>query len=158
MVKNLRIMAGYCGLYCGACGIYQGRIKQAVENLRNVIKVYGFDKIMPELAKWEPAFEHYAEFDNVMNGLVKIFGECPGCIQGGGDPNCAVRNCCKQKAYVTCAECSEMETCEKLRPYGASALEGLRRIRAVGLQKWMKEMQKKVDEGYCSLDEMLKHV
>lgn len=158
MVENPRKLAGYCGLYCGACGIYQGRIKQAVENLRSVIKAYGFDRIMPELAKWEPAFEHYAEFDNVMNGLVKIFGECPGCVQGGGDPNCAVRNCCKQKAYATCAECSEMETCEKLRPYGTAALEGLRRIKAVGVDKWAEEMQKKVDGGYCGLDEMLKRV
>ncbi len=158
MVENPRKLAGYCGLYCGACGIYQGRIKQAVENLRSVIKAYGFDKIMPELAKWESSFEHYAEFDNVMNGLVKIFGECPGCVQGGGDPNCAVRNCCKQKAYVTCAECSEMETCEKLRPYGAPVLEGLRRIKAVGVDKWAEEIQKKVNSGYCSLDETLKRV
>lgn len=157
MKDTAESLVGYCGLYCGACGIYQGKIKSAVENLRRVIGAYGFDKFMPELAKWEPAFQHYAEFEKVMDGLAKMFGECPGCLGGGGNPDCAVRNCCKQKAYVTCAECSEMETCEKLRPYGASALEGLRRIKAVGLQKWIEEMQKKVDDGYCSLDEMLKH-
>jgi hypothetical protein len=48
---------GYCGLYCGACGIYWRRIKLAVENLRKVIGVYGFDKISPELAKWNPLFQ-----------------------------------------------------------------------------------------------------
>jgi len=148
--KNL---VGYCGLYCGACGIYQERIKQAVENLRNVIGVYGFDKIMPELAKWEPAFQHYAEFEGVMNGLVKIFGECPGCIKGGGDPNCAVRECCKQKAYATCAECAEVQTCAKLQRYGTHALEGIQKIKAVGVDKWTEEMQRKVDSGYCYLDE-----
>ncbi|MEM2058924.1 MAG: hypothetical protein QXO76_11855 [Thermoproteota archaeon] len=53
MSKNPRELVGYCGLYCGACGIYQGRIKLAVENLRKVINAYGFDRIAPELAKWD---------------------------------------------------------------------------------------------------------
>ena len=42
---------GYCGLYCGACGIYQGRVKDAVESLRKIIGAYGFDKYVSELAK-----------------------------------------------------------------------------------------------------------
>ncbi|MEM3523776.1 MAG: hypothetical protein QXU11_12405 [Thermoproteota archaeon] len=67
-------MVGYCDSYCGACEIYQGKIKQAVENPRR-ISAYGFDKTMPELAKWEPAFQHYTEFEKVMDGLVKIFGK-----------------------------------------------------------------------------------
>jgi hypothetical protein len=146
-------LAGYCGLYCGACGIHLGRIKQVVENLRKVISAYGFDKFAPELAKWEPAFQHYTEFENVLNGFVKMFGECPRCIKGGGDPNCAVRECSKQKAYTTCAECTEMETCEKIQRYGPRALEGLQKIKAIGVDRWAKEMQKKVDAGYCYLDE-----
>jgi hypothetical protein len=152
--ESQKSLVGCCGLYCGGCGIYQGRIKQAVENLRCVIGAYGFDKIMPELAKWEPAFQHYAEFEKVTDGLVKLFGECPGCIGGGGDPNCAVRECAKQKAYATCAECTEMEKCEKVQRYGGPhAIEGLRKIRAVGVDKWVEEMQKKVNTGYCYLDE-----
>ena len=153
MNAGLGDLAGHCGLYCGACGIRQGRIKQAVENLRNVIGAYGFDKIAPELAKWEPAFQHYNEFESVMDGWVKLFGECPGCIKGGGDPNCAVRVCCKQKGFVTCAECGEMDTCEKVKQYGPRALEGLGKIKAMGVDRWAQEMQKKVDAGYSYLDE-----
>lgn len=148
--KNL---VGYCGLYCGACGIYQGKIKQAVENLRKVIKAYGFDKIASDLAKWEPAFQYYGECEKVLDGWVKIFGECPGCVAGGGDPNCAVRECCKEKFYATCAECVEMEKCEKVRRYGADVIDGLRKIKALGVNGMAKEMQKKVDAGYCYLDE-----
>ena len=107
----------------------------------------------PELAKWEPAFQHYTEFENVLNGFVKMFGECPGCIKGGGDPSCAVRECCKQKAYATCAECADMEKCEKLQRYGPRALEGVRKIRVMGSDKWAEEMQKKIDAGYCYLNE-----
>jgi len=148
---DLSSLVGYCGLYCNACGIRQQKIKTAVSNLRGIIAAYGFDKIMPELAKWEPSFKHYKEFDQVMNGLVKLFGDCPGCLQGGGDPNCKVRSCAKQKDYRTCAECSEAEICEPLAPYrkGYRGLTpALQNIRQNGVNKYAEEMEKKVAKGY----------
>lgn len=144
-------LVGYCGLYCNACGIRQGKIKTAVNNLRNIIAAYGFDKVIPELDDWEPSFKHYDEFSQVMNGLVKMFGDCQGCLQGGGDPNCKVRLCAKQKGYRTCAECSETETCENLAPYrkGYKGLtHALQSIKQNGIEKYAEGMQKKVDEGY----------
>jgi hypothetical protein len=151
--KNPKNLVGYCGLYCGACGIHQGKIKQAVENLQKIINAYGFNKFTAELAKWEPAFQHYKEYENVLNGFVKMFGECPGCTQGGGPPDCAIRQCCKQKAYTTCAECAETGKCEKLLAYGPQALERLQKIKAMGIDKYAEEMQRKVSAGYCYLDE-----
>lgn len=151
--KNPKNLVGHCGLYCGACGIYQGRIKQAVENLQKIVGYYGFDKIAAELAKWEPAFEHYAEFENVLKGLITLFGECPGCLEGGGDPNCSIRECCRQKGYVICAECTQMIDCKRLRQYNTK--EELQKIKTIGIGKWAEEMQKKVDAGYCHLDEKL---
>ena len=147
---------GYCGLYCNACGIRQEKIKTAVNNLREIIAAYGFDKIMPQLAKWEPSLKHYNEFNQVMNGLVKMFGDCPGCLQGGGDPDCKVRSCAKQMDYRTCAECREAETCENLAPYceGYKGLTpALQSIRQDGVGEYAEEMQKKVDEGYNYLEE-----
>ena len=144
-------LVGYCGLYCNACGIRQQKIKTAVNNLRNIIAAYGFDKIMPQLANWEPSFKHYTEFNQVMNGLVKMFGDCPGCLQNGGDPNCKVRTCTKQKSYRTCAECNETDTCEKLAPYreGYKGLTAdLQTIKQKGIEKYAEKMQKKVNEGY----------
>lgn len=149
-------LVGYCGLYCNACGIRQEKIKTAVNNLRSLIAVYGFDKIMPELANWEPSFKHYNEFNQIMDGLVKLFGYCPGCLQNGGDPNCKVRVCAKEKNYRTCAECSEIETCEPLAPYrdGYKGLvPALRTIKQRGIEKYANKMQKKVDKGYCYLEE-----
>lgn len=153
---DLSSLVGYCGLYCNACGIRQQKIKTAVSNLRDIIAAYGFDKIMPELANWEPSFKHYDEFNEVMNGLVKMFGECPGCLQGGGDPNYKVRSCAKQKGYRTCAECDETETCEPLAPYrkGYKGLtQTLQNIRQNDINKYAEEMQKKVAKGYSYLEE-----
>lgn len=155
MTRNPKDLVAYCGLYCGACGIYQGRIRQAVENLRKVIGAYGFDKIAPELTKWEPSLQHYAEFEKVMDGLVKLFGECPACIGDGGDPNCAIRQCCRQKKYATCVECAEMDTCGTLQRYPWAKKE-LQKIKTTGLDKRTREMQEKVDAGYCTLDERIK--
>jgi len=148
---DLANLVGYCGLYCNACGIRQEKIKTVVNNLRDIISAYGFDKMMPELAKWEPNFKHYKEFNKVMEGLVKMFGDCPSCLQGGGDPNCKVRICAKQKGYRICAECSETEICEYLAPYrkGYKGLTSdLRTVKQKNIEKFDEGMQKKVDEGY----------
>jgi hypothetical protein len=108
---------------------------------------------MPELAKWEPSFQYYSEFEKVMGGLVRLFGECPGCATGGGNPECAIRECCKQKSYTTCVECAELESCEKTKQYGLQTLTNLRKVKALGVNKWVEEMRKKVAAGYCYLDE-----
>jgi hypothetical protein len=145
-------LVGYCGLHCGACGIYQGRIRQAVENLRRVLGAYGFDKMSSELAQWEPSFKHYQEFEQVMDGVVKLFGGCPACVGGGGDPTCPIRQCCKPKGYATCAECSEMNSCDKLKQR-EWALQRLRQVKEQGVKNWAEEMEEKVGAGYCYLDE-----
>jgi len=147
---------GYCGLYCNACGIRQGKIKTAVNNLRGIIAAYGFDKMMPELVKYEPSFKHYNEFEQVMDGLVKTFDGCPGCFQGGGDPSCIARSCAKEGGFRTCADCDEAETCEKLAPFRIGfegLLPGLESIRQKGIGRYAEEMQKEVDEGFSYLEE-----
>ena len=153
---DLSSLIGYCGLYCNACGIRQHKITTAVNNLRGIITAYGFDKIMPELANWEPSFKHYEEFDQVMDGLVKLFGDCPGCLQGGGDPNCKMRLCVKQKGYRSCAECAEAETCENLAPTRKGYkgfTKALQNIKQNGIKKYAEEMQKRVGKGYSYLEE-----
>jgi len=148
-------LLGYCGLYCGACGIYQGKIKTAVENLYNTIKAYRFNEIADNLAKWEPAFKHHKEFEQVLEAYKKLFGECPGCIQGGGDPECKVRICAKEKGYTTCVECKEMATCQLLEPWRKSPKfqQRMQRIKQVGATKYAQENDEKVKAGYCYLDE-----
>ena len=147
-VSDVASLVGYCGLYCDACRIRQGKIKEAVNNLRDTIASFGFDKIIPELANWEPSFKHYVEFKQVMDGLVKMFGYCAGCFENGGDPNCKVRLCARQKSYRTCTECGEARSCPKLEPYRRHFDIALPRIKESGVKGYAKEMQKKVDEKY----------
>ena len=152
MSRSAESLVGYCGLYCGACGIHQGRIAQAVANLREIIGAFGFDKISPRLAKWEPAFQHYEEFEKVLEGFVSLLGDCPGCAAGGGDPSCTLRQCCKEKEYITCADCGELDSCEKTQGI-VESLDELHRIRAMGVDEWAERMHGKVEGGYCYLDD-----
>ncbi len=141
-------LVGYCGLYCDACKIRQGELKSAVKNLRDTITSFGFDKVMPDLANYEPSFKHYEEFNQVMDGLVKLFGYCPGCLENGGDPNCKVRLCARQKGYSTCTECNEAKSCQKLEPYLKYFETASKDIKETGINGYAEKMKKKVEEGY----------
>jgi hypothetical protein len=141
-------LVGYCGLFCDACRIRQGKVKEAVNNLRAIIASYGFDNIMPELANWEPSFKHYDGFKQVMDGLVKMFGYCAGCFENGGDPNCKVRLCARQKGYRTCTECGEAQSCQKIETYRKYFDVAIQGIKETGIKGFAEKMQKKAAEGY----------
>jgi len=141
-------LVGYCGLYCDACRIRQGKIKEAVNNLRDTLASFGFDKIMPDLADWEPSFKYHNEFEQVMDGLVKMFGYCAGCFENGGDPNCKVRLCARQKGYRTCTECGEARTCQKIEPYRKYFDVALQSIKDCGIKGYAEKMQQKANDGY----------
>ena len=115
MDEDARNSVGYCGLYCSACGIHQGKIRKAVENLQKVLRTYGVDRIALKFVDMESSFKHYEDFEKVLDGLVNLFGDCVGCFAGDGDPNCVIRECCRQRAPATCVDCLELDTCEKLR-------------------------------------------
>jgi len=143
-----RNLAGHCGLYCGSCPMHQGKFAKAVGDLRGLMAAFGFDKSYSDLAKWEPAFKNYKEFEGVLDGIVRLFGSCPGCMGGGGDPSCAIRTCCRRKAYATCAECAEIDKCEMAK--GRVQLEEIKRIRDMGVGRWADEMQRKAGASFQS--------
>lgn len=138
-------LAAYCGLYCGACDIYQKRIGQSGKELKKVLDAYRFNEIATQV----PGLEDYETFYKVLNTIVTFFGQCPGCLKGGGPPQCNIRNCCKEKGYKTCAECSSVP-CEKLKPQLDSYPQlgdDLQEIKKAGLEKWCQKQQEKVDKG-----------
>jgi translation initiation factor 2 beta subunit (eIF-2beta)/eIF-5 len=56
------------------------------------------------------------------------------------------------KGHVTCADCTEMDTCEELRQR-KWAFKRLKEIKAMGTENLVEEMQRKTNAGYCYLDE-----
>jgi len=151
-------LVGYCGLYCGACAIYQHMIKNRALQLLEVLNAYQFREIAKEAKEWDPNLEYYPQFEGVLQSLMKMFGECPGCLAGGGPPVCVIRDCCKESGFSTCAECDKMP-CDKLEPQiqgYRGHLAMLRRIREIGTKKWTEEMERKVKEGFSYIEVMAK--
>jgi hypothetical protein len=142
---DLTQLATFCGLYCGACDIYQKRIYKSGSELKQILDAYDFHAIAKEV----PGLEQYEAFDKVLNVLISFFGQCPGCKKGGGNPECAIRACAKTKEYTTCAECSDFP-CERLKIIHDSydmAGENIEAICKEGLEVWCQKQQKKVDQG-----------
>lgn len=139
-------LATYCGLYCGACDIYQKRIGESGKELKKVLDAMKFN----EIASQVPGLEDYETFYKILNTIITFFGQCAGCLKGGGDPQCKIRNCCNEKGYQTCAECPSVP-CEKLKPlYEGNPQLGddLQEIKKIGLEKWCQKQQEKVDKGF----------
>jgi hypothetical protein len=144
----------YCGLYCGACDIYQQRIGKSGNELKKVIDAYKFG----DFAKLVPGLEDYDAFYKTLNTLITFFGQCQACQKGGGPPQCPIRICCKEKGYQTCAECPSLP-CEKLKPLIDSypgLLENLKEIKEGGLEKWCQKQQEMVDKGFRYSDTLSK--
>jgi len=139
-------LAGYCGLYCGACDIYQQRISKSGNELKKVLDAFKFGDFSNQV----PGLEDYATFEKVLNNIITIFGQCAACQKGGGDPQCKIRLCCREKGYQTCAECSSFP-CERFKALESSLSlieQNLEEIKKIGLEEWCQKQQEMVDKGF----------
>ena len=142
-------LAGYCGLYCGACAIKNGQIRDMAKALQGMLKAYGYADWAPMVAEFVPATRHYPEFEGVLEWLTAQ--DCEGCLTGGGNPQCAIRICAREKGLAGCWECTEV-TCEKLQGIDQGASENRQHIREVGLEAWLAEQAATVEAGFSYLD------
>ena len=80
---------GHCGYKCEFCPAHQAAKKEDPEGLAKCSVV------------WKQILGR-----NIQPEQLK----CDGCYMESGrkaDPNCPVRPCCRQKGFLTCAECTE---------------------------------------------------
>jgi len=133
----------YCGLYCGDCFGYKGKIADLARDLRKELRQAKFDR-QAELMSNDPFFatlKHYGQCYEVLGALVKF--RCKrACRGGGGPPFCKMRKCCQKKGIEGCWQCEEFETCEKLdflKPFhGEAHLKNLRMINKAGVDNFLK--------------------
>ena len=136
MTENL---VAYCGLYCGDCFGYKGKIADLSRDLRKELRQARFDRVAEGIPFKE--FKHYKECYDVLGALVRL--RCKrACRNGGGPPFCKMRNCCQKKGIEGCWECEEFETCEKLdflKPiHGEAHIKNLRRLKKTGVDSFIK--------------------
>ena len=145
-------LAGYCGLYCGACAILNGQIRDTAKSLRGLLKAYDYAEWAPTLADFVPAVRNWGEFEGVLEWLTTQ--DCSGCPAGGGNPECAIRICARERRLAGCWECDE-EPCEKLGEIDEGypgVAKNRQRIRELGLEAWLAEQKAQVEAGFSYAD------
>ncbi len=148
-----RSLVTYCGGFCGACWIGNGKIREMAENLEKTLKGWAVPQRAQTLAGAKPAAAHYSEFERVLDWVQAQ--TCQGCRAPGsiclwGDSACFVRDCAREKGVRGCFECSEDATCEKISmlDHGDPTMPGNRaRMRDIGMGAWEAEQEEKLSRG-----------
>ena len=133
----------YCGLYCGDCFGYQGKIASLAGELHSELQDTNFKK-NADLFATMPFFKVFENYDSFIE-LLKTLNEltCEGCRSGGGPPFCEIRKCCQEKDIDGCWDCNEFESCEKLNflhaTHGDAHIKNLCLIKEKGIEKFINE-------------------
>ena len=99
--ENTADQLGFCGIWCGSCVAGNGSLQVLTQKYRALTEAYG-------LKSWAPQDFDYAEFAKGLKSIQDM-PTCPGCLQGGGDPECVMRKCAQQKKLSDCTLCPESE-------------------------------------------------
>lgn len=135
-----------CGLYCGLCS-QRGRIPQQARALRDTLAKDGFDQ-------WGQKIPNFKEFWTLLNQWSDLENACPGCRQGGGNPECAIRICAQQRQVESCPLCEEYP-CERIQELGKvypTLIADGGRLKDIGVNAWISEQQKRAETGFVYSD------
>jgi hypothetical protein len=138
MSNNEKLIA-YCGLYCGDCFGYKGKIAELAKDLRKELRQEKFEIMIKGIPF--KALKNYKECYDVLGVLVRL--RCTNtCKGGGGNPFCKIRKCCQKEGIVGCWKCNDFETCEKLdslkENHGDAHIKNLRMIQKKGIDEFLK--------------------
>jgi len=151
-----------CGIYCGACPHFQGRIRESATALRDWLDGWNFDDIAAFIL---PPGMNYQTFREVLSAIAN-HEPCEGCREQA-NPLCPVKLCAKSRNVTSCAECDDFTgdinaPCKNEEPleifrlisrrYSGWNLENLKRIREIGIEAFLAEMEKKISEGFSTCD------
>jgi len=131
----------YCGLYCENCAV-KVKVEPAAKVLYDEMKSAGFEEVISFI----PGGEGFWPFlkDMATNGL------CVSCQDGGGNPDCAIRICAREKGVEMCALCKDYP-CDMLSVFlnKYPALEHDNALlRDEGWDAWAQLQDKRCESGY----------
>jgi hypothetical protein len=143
--KQDETLIAYCGLHCGDCVIYGGKIADLSKELLSRLKESEFNRLALGLSTMFPdlkSLKNYEQFCDVLAALNWV--RCHKiCRQGGGTTGCKIRACCSEKSIEGCWVCEQSENCELLawlKPiHGNGYAKNLRIIREKGKEVFLRE-------------------
>jgi len=142
-IKEDTNLIAFCGLYCGDCHGYTGKIPDLARDLRKELREIHYDKFASLISTYTfgKDFKNYDECYKVLGAMVKF--RCrKGCRNGGGSPFCKIRKCVQKHGFDGCWECAEFETCKELQfletVHGDAHIKNLRKLRKYGQEEFAK--------------------
>ena len=136
-------LISYCGLYCGDCHAFRGKISDLAIELRKELRRTQYDKFSKYIQKYDSGKElkHFNETYDALGAMVR-FRCSQGCRAGGGTNNCKIKECCIAAKFEGCWECNQMEKCPKLdtlKPtHGKANIKNLQTLRKKGKAEFLK--------------------
>ena len=136
-------LTAFCGLYCGDCHGFIGKIPDLARDLRKELRKMRYDKFAEFISTYSfgKDFKNYYECYKVLGAMVKF--RCrKGCKSGGGSPFCKIRKCAQKKGIEGCWLCGKFDDCEKLdflNPvHGDAHRKNLKKIKKLGKEDFVK--------------------
>lgn len=103
----------FCGLCCVDCIPSNNGFFGLVNNFEDILADLQFDEYARLKAEKNLTFKEYPTFLKVLKEIESL--KCPApCREGGGKPECDIRNCVLERGYSGCWECRDRLTCSKL--------------------------------------------
>ena len=140
-------LTAYCGLYCGDCIRYNGKVVDLAAELWHELQKAQFEKYAAIKSKSVKELEGYGLCCQVLEAIAKL--KCISPCRVGGDgctPSCPIKKCVRTKGMQGCWQCHQMEKCGKfefLKPFhGDNPRENLRKVQEYGLDRWLKHRGK----------------
>jgi len=132
----------YCGVYCENCGI-KTKVEPTAKVLYEEMAKMGFEGFI----RFIPNGESFWAF---LKYMVE-HGVCISCQSGdGGDPNCAIRICAKERGIEMCALCNEYP-CDKLAEtfkVNPTKKSDNDLLREQGMEQWAKLQDERKAKGF----------
>jgi hypothetical protein len=135
-------LIAYCGLYCGDCYHYKGKLADLARDLRKELRSYKFDRRAEKMSTvpYYAALKYYPQTYEFLGTLVKF--RCKKACRGdGGPPVCKIRECCRQKGIEGCWQCDDFETCGTMdflkKHHEDGYIKNLRIIRKSGVDSFI---------------------
>jgi hypothetical protein len=135
-------LIAYCGLFCGDCYQYKGKIADLARDLRKELRQEKFDMTAETMSQisFFVDFKNYPQCYELLGEMVKL--RCKRtCRGGGGPPVCKIRGCGQKKGVDGCWQCAEFETCKKLdflKPFHEDAhIKNLKILKKAGVDGFL---------------------
>ncbi len=114
-IEDSNLLA-FCGLYCGDCHGYNGKIPDLACDLRKELRDIHYDKFAQFISTYSfgKDFKNYEECYKVLGAMVKF--RCKrGCRDSDGLPFCKISKCVQKKGLGCYWECLEFVNCKELK-------------------------------------------